>query len=90
MSANTPMARLDSIPAATLDKLLELAEHADDLLALQGLPSTSSTNNGKVLTTVSGKWKAAAVPTELPAVSATDNGKVLTVSEGAWAAVLPE
>jgi len=85
MSANTPVARLDTLPAATLDKLLALADKADELLALQGLPSVSSTSNGKVLTVVSGKWKAANVPAELPAVTADDNGKVLTVVSGAWA-----
>lgn len=48
------------------------------------LPKVSSTDNGNVLTVVSGKWAKAAVPTELPAVTADDNGKVLKVADGAW------
>lgn len=49
------------------------------------LPSVSSSNNGKVLTVVSGKWKAADAPVELPAVTASNNGAVLKVVDGAWA-----
>lgn len=49
------------------------------------LPAVSASDNGKVLTVVSGEWNKAAVPTELPAVTATDNGKVLKVTDGAWA-----
>ena len=49
------------------------------------LPAVKATDNGSVLTVVSGKWAKAAVPTELPAVSATDNGSVLKVVDGAWA-----
>ena len=49
------------------------------------LPAVKAADNGKVLTVVSGKWAAAAVPAELPTVSATDNGKVLKVTDGAWA-----
>lgn len=48
------------------------------------LPSVSSTDNGKLLTVVSGKWAKAAAPAELPAVTADDNGKVLKVANGAW------
>lgn len=48
------------------------------------LPSVSSTDNGKLLTVVSGKWAKAAAPTELPTVTADDNGKVLKVADGAW------
>lgn len=58
------------------------------LIAINGistLPTVSASDNGKVLTVVSGKWNKAAVPTELPAVTATDNGKVLKVTDGAWA-----
>lgn len=50
------------------------------------LPSVTSTDNGKVLTVVSGAWAKANVPTELPSVSSTDNGKFLRVVDGAWAA----
>ena len=48
------------------------------------LPATTTDDNGKVLTVVSGAWAAAAVPAELPAVTADDNGKVLKVADGAW------
>lgn len=50
------------------------------------LPKVSSSNNGQVLTVVSGKWAKADIPSQLPAVSASNNGQVLTVDEGAWKA----
>lgn len=56
------------------------------LAAAKELPTVGSSSNGKVLTVVSGKWKAADPAKELPAVSGDDDGKVLTVVSGAWAA----
>lgn len=52
---------------------------------IKELPTVSSTNNGQILTVVSGKWAAANAPKELPTVSATNNGSVLKVVDGAWA-----
>lgn len=49
------------------------------------LPAVTTSDNGDVLTVVSGKWAKADVPKELPTVSATDNGSVLKVVDGAWA-----
>lgn len=80
MGANTEMTRLDSIDKETLDALL-------GLLNCGTVPKVTSTDNGKVLMVVSGKWKAVAMPTELPEVDAEDDGKLLGVSSGAWAAV---
>lgn len=54
------------------------------------LPSVSASDNGDVLTVVSGAWAKADPPTELPTVSASDNGDVLTVVEGAWAKAVPQ
>lgn len=53
-----------------------------------GIPTPKQTDAGKVLMVgEDGKWKLAAIPTELPAVETTDEGKVLTVdSEGKWVA----
>lgn len=76
MGADTEMSRLDSLPT----------EKLNELLSMEGLPSVNSASNGKVLTVVSGKWKAAY---QLPAVTADDNGKVLMVVDGEWAAVDP-
>lgn len=59
--ATVEMSRLDSIPTATLNKLLELAENADAIKA-SILPAVKSADNGKVLTVVSGKWAAAELP----------------------------
>ena len=54
------------------------------------LPEVSATDNGDVLTVVSGEWAKAAPATELPAVTGSNNGMVLTVVEGVWsAAALP-
>lgn len=55
----------------------------------EAMPAVTASNNGQVLTVVSGAWAVAALPVELPAVSAADNGKVLTVANGVWAAVTP-
>lgn len=49
------------------------------------LPPVTGSDNGNVLTVVSGKWAKAALPKELPTVSGTDNGKILAVANGAWA-----
>ena len=54
--------------------------------ALKELPKVTSSDNGKVLSVVNGKWAKADAPIELPAVTAGDNGKVLTVADGAWSA----
>ena len=53
---------------------------------MKELPKVTSSDNGKLLTVVSGKWAKADAPVELPAVTAGDNGKVLTVADGAWSA----
>ena len=49
------------------------------------MPTVTGSDNGKVLTVVTGAWAAAAIPAQLPAVTADDNGKVLKVADGAWA-----
>ena len=56
MGAATEMSRLDSLPTEKLNELLNM----------EGVPSVTSSSNGKVLTVVSGKWKANELPTELP------------------------
>lgn len=56
MGAATEMSRLDSLPTEKLNELLEM----------EGVPAVTSSSNGKVLTVVSGKWKAANLPAELP------------------------
>ncbi len=65
---------------------------ADKLEGAQAaaLPTVTSSDNGKVMTVVSGEWAAAALPTELPAVTTSDAGKVLMVnSSGQWVAGTP-
>ena len=52
--------------------------------AASELPPVSGTDDGSVLTVVSGKWAKAALPKELPTVTEDDNKKVLTVVNGAW------
>lgn len=48
------------------------------------LPPVNSSDNGKILTVVSGQWTAVTKQNELPSVSSSDNGKVLSVVNGAW------
>lgn len=54
------------------------------------LPSVTSSDNGKVLSVVSGTWSASKPATSLPTVSTSDNGKTLTVVNGAWAVSMPQ
>lgn len=54
------------------------------------LPSVTSSDNGKVLSVVSGAWSATKPASSLPAVSSSDNGKVLSVVNGAWSASEPQ
>ena len=77
MAANTEMARLDSIPADTLEKVMKGADNQ--------LPSVTSADNGKALIVKNGKWAKMELPVELPDVSAEDDGKVLMVGNGEWA-----
>lgn len=51
------------------------------------LPKVKNTDNGDVLTVVSGKWEKAEIPLELPQVTASNVGMVLQVdAEGKWVA----
>lgn len=77
MAANTEMARLDSVPAETLEKMISGADNQ--------LPKVTSTDNGKALIVKSGKWAKQDIPSQLPEVTADDNGKVLMVVDGEWA-----
>lgn len=77
MTSDTVVVRLDTLPEDVVNAILAAAEAPN-------LPAVTSSNNGKVLKVVSGKWKAADVA-ELPAVTGDDDGKVLMVVEGAWA-----
>ena len=74
MGASTVFMRLDTVEE----------EKMQGILSAQTLPSTSSTDNGKVLGVYQGKW-AKTTPKYLPAVTASDNGKVLMVVDGEWA-----
>lgn len=61
-----------------------LDDLADVFKSLIELPVVSSTDNGKVLKVISGKWGKGEITKELPTVSNTDNGKILAVSNGVW------
>lgn len=61
------------------------AAYDTDWATVREVPSSTTSDNGKVLKVVSGsaEW---ANESELPSVTTSDNGKVLTVVSGAWAA----
>ena len=86
MGASTEMSRLDSLPTAKLNELLNM----------EGVPSVTSSSNGKVLTVVSGTWKAASLPTVLPEYPESDGtySLQLVVADGSatlsWEAVTAE
>lgn len=67
-----------------------VANGANAVGTVEGLPAVTAADNGKVLTVANGAWAAAVTVNELPAVTAADNGKVLTVANGVWTAVTPE
>ena len=79
LSTITPVTREEEF----LDRIARAA-------ASPNLPEVDASDNGDVLTVVSGEWAAAAPASELPAVSNTDEGKVLTVVDNdgtyEWAA----
>lgn len=64
----------------TAEMLYALADVAQ--AAASELPAVKSSDNGKLLKVVGGKWAKAA--SDLPAVTGDDNDKVLTVVNGAW------
>ena len=53
-------------------------------LVVSGLPSVTTTDNGKVLKVVNGGWEPSTGGSGLPSVTTTDNGKVLKVVDGGW------
>lgn len=63
--------------------------NGEEVTGGSGLPEVDSSDNGDVLTVVSGEWTNAAPASQLPAVSGSDNGNVLTVVEGVWAKAAP-
>lgn len=63
--------------------------NGEEVTGGSGLPEVDSSDNGDVLTVVSGEWTNAAPASQLPAVSGSDNGNVLTVVEGSWAKAAP-
>lgn len=75
----TDVANITTIPVM-LSAISEVAA-----AAASELPPVKGTDDGSVLTVVSGKWAKAALPKELPSVTNDDNGDILAVVSGAWA-----
>lgn len=78
LSTITPVTREEEF----LDRIARAA-------ASPNLPEVDASDNGDVLTVVSGEWAAAAPVAELPEVTSSNNGQVLTVVSGEWAAASP-
>lgn len=82
----TALGGSSAIPAgATNADVLALIATQCSAVVAKTLPAVGSA--GQVLTTKSGAWKAADIPSQLPAVTQANAGEVLTVNaEGKWAA----
>lgn len=78
LSTITPVTREEEF----LDRIARAA-------ASPNLPEVDTSDNGDVLTVVSGEWAAAAPASCLPEVTDVDDGKVLTVADGEWSAAYP-
>lgn len=78
LSTITPVTREEEF----LDRIARAA-------ASPNLPEVDTSDNGDVLTVVSGEWAAAAPASCLPEVTSDDNGDVLTVVSGEWAKAAP-
>lgn len=82
LSTITPVTREEEF----LDRIARAA-------ASPNLPEVDASDNGDVLTVVSGEWAAAAPAGGLPEVTSTDEGKVLTVVDNSgtyeWEAAEP-
>lgn len=77
------MALEDITPATRLEEFIDRVARA---AASPNLPEVDASDNGDVLTVVSGEWAAAAPPSGLPEVTSSNNGQVLMVVSGEWAA----
>lgn len=65
----------------TEDKLNHIEEGIEQASSsADRLPAVTTSDNGKVLTVVSGKWAKKTVVKELPAYTAADAGKVLQIT----------
>lgn len=78
---------LENITPATREE--EFLDRIARAAAAPNLPDVDASDNGDVLTVVSGEWAAAAPSSELPEVTSSNNGQVLTVVSGEWAAAEP-
>lgn len=78
LSTITPVTREEEF----LDRIARAA-------ASPNLPEVDASDNGDVLTVVSGEWAAAAPAGGLPEVTSSNNGQVLTVVSGEWATAAP-
>ena len=78
LSTITPVTREEEF----LDRIARAA-------ASPNLPEVDTSDNGDVLTVVSGEWATAAPASCLPEVTSSNNGQVLTVVSGEWAAAAP-
>ena len=78
LSTITPVTREEEF----LDRIARAA-------ASPNLPEVDASDNGDVLTVVSGEWAAAAPASCLPEVTSSNNGQVLTVVSGEWAPASP-
>lgn len=75
----------DVADITTLPEMLEKISTVASAAASE-LPPVTATDNGDVMTVVSGKWAKATPASELPSVGAFDIGKMLTVDNNKkWA-----
>lgn len=79
-----PSTRDEAMLAALVDRLAEIAEAA----STPELPEVTTSDNGDVLTVVSGEWAKAAPSTELPSLPSEDGEYALTLTISSGTPVL--
>ena len=83
-SSPTPSTPDEALLKAIVDRLTSISTAA----STKELPEVTSSDNGDVLTVVSGEWAKAAPPTDLPSLPSEDGEYALTLTISSGTPVL--